>query len=450
MMGTSSSSADCFDREELGRTTMLPPLSYHIPSQDLRNALMASKTSQAAFWKHSLYKSPKGEKPLVHYCINLKQAEQVARFFVGEPVIGFDIEWEAGSTVTDSNIKNVVSLIQIAREDKIALFHVALFAGEREEDLMPPSLKAILESPEILKTGVNIAGDFTRLRKRLGVNGQGIFELSHLYKLVKFSEKEPAKVNRKPFNLAAQVQDVLFLPLHKGVVRTSAWSSRLGMEQVMYAASDAYAGFRLFYELEKARSMMDPMPPRPAAWELEQPIIFGNGERAGDALRQKRKTSTKKATSVEGQMSMLSVEEEEILNDEEEEAQAEAGADNLEDDNTREGLEDDENEPAAPMRHEAAEEWLAQWASDSALGGKGKSPPSPIRAYALWHVEGLDLEQVAEAMRDPPLALTTVAAYIVQIVKSQKLPHEPARLRAALEIDERRYKSSMQRTRSII
>ncbi|KAK6000219.1 hypothetical protein QM012_003851 [Aureobasidium pullulans] len=440
----STSPADCLDREELGRSTMLPPLLYHIPPQDLRNALIASKTSQAAFWKYSLYKSPKGEKPLVHYCSKFGQAEHVAKLFFKEPVIGFDIEWEAGSTVADSNIKNNVSLIQIACEDRIALFHIAVFAGESKEDLMPPSLKAILESPEILKTGVNIANDFTRLRKCLGVEGQGIFEVSHLYKLVKFSENEPAKVNKSPFNLAGQVQDVLFLPLHKGVVRTSAWSRKLSMEQADYAASDAYAGFRLFHELEKARSKMNPMPPRPAAWELDQPIILGNGERAG------RKTSTKKATGVESQMSMLSVEEAEPINEEKEEAQTEAGADDMEDDNAQDELESFESELAAPVKHEAAERWLAQWISDSSLGRKTKTPPSPIRAYALWHVEGLELDQVAEAMREPPLALTTVAAYICQVVKTQKLPHEPARFRAALEIEERRYKSSIQKTRSII
>ncbi|KAH0136576.1 ribonuclease H-like protein, partial [Aureobasidium melanogenum] len=437
----STSSADCLDQEDLGRSTTLPPLLHHIPPQDLRNALIASKTSQAAFWKYSLYKSPKGEKPPVHYCTNLKQAEHVAKYFSEEPVIGFDIEWEAGSTIAENSIKDNVSLIQIACDDRIALFHIALFFGERVEDLMPPSLKAILESPEILKTGVNIASDFTRLRKCLGVEGQGIFEVSHLYKLVKFSENEPAKVDKKPFNLAGQVQDILFLPLHKGTVRTSAWSRKLSKEQADYAASDAYAGFRLFRELDKARSLMDPMPPRPAPWEFHQPIILGNGERAG------RKTSTKKSTGLESQLSMLSVEEEQTLNDEDEEAQDEAGADDTEYDTAPEELESFES--AAPVKHGAAERWLAQWASNSALGRKNK-PPSSIRAYALWQVEGLELQQVAEAMREPPLALSTVAAYVVQVVKSQKLPHEPARLQVALEMEERRYKSSIQKTRSII
>lgn len=439
--------ADCLDKEELGQSTELPPLLYQIPPQDLRNALMASKTSQAAFWRYSLYKSPSGEKPRLHYCTKFEQAEQVAKLFSEEQVIGFDIEWEMGSTVTKSSIKDNVSLIQIACDDRIALFQVALFAGDSKEELMPPSLKAILESPDILKTGVNISGDFTRLRKCLGVEGQGIFELSHLYKLVKFSEKEPAKVNKMPFKLAEQVQDVLFLPLHKGNVRTSAWSRRLDMEQVVYAASDAYAGFRLFRELEKARTMMNPTPPRPALWELDQPIILGNGERVGQA-RTKRKIAAITTSEVENQPPPLSVDEEQALNDEEEEAVAEAGADDMEDDNDQNELEslDVEPEPAAIVKHKAAEQWLGQCQSEL--------PQRYVRAYALWQVQGLELQQVAEAMREPPLARATVASYILEVVKSDRLPYEPARLQAALDVlpsvGHWRYKSLMQKTRSEI
>lgn len=440
-----SSTADCLDQEELSHSTLLPPLMYQIPPNDLRNALMASKTSQAAFWRYSLYKSPNGEKPRLHYCTKLEQAEQVARLFSGEQIIGFDIEWEMGSTVTKSSIKDNVSLIQIACDDRIALFQVALFTGDSKEELMPPSLKAILESPDILKTGVNVSGDFTRLRKCLGVEGQGIFELSHLYKLVKFSEKEPAKVNKVPFKLAEQVQDVLFLPLHKGNVRTSAWSKRLDMEQVVYAASDAYAGFRLFRELEKTRSMMNPTPPRPALWELDQPIILGNGERVGLA-RTKRKPATAKVPEAESQPSVLSVEEEQALDDEEEETEAEAGADDQEGENDQNEVESFDEQPAAIVRHEAAEQWLDRCQSEL--------PQRCVRAYALWQVQGLELQQVAEAMREPPLALTTVANYILEVVKSESLPYESARLQEALDVlpsvAHWRYKSLIQKTRSEI
>ena len=333
------------------------------------------------------------------------------------------------ASITRGSIKENVSLIQIACDGRIALFQIALFAGNKIEDLLPPTLKQILESSDIIKAGVNIAGDFTRLRKCLGIEGQGIFELSHLYKLVKYSEKEPTKVNKSCTKLADQVQDVLFLPMEKGTVRTSAWSRRLSMEQVDYAATDAYAGFRLFQELEVARKAMDPMPPRPALWELGQPIVLGNGEVAG----KKSKAVAAESASKESDPSILTPEEQQAINDEEEEARSEAEVNDTEYVDTQD-VESHELESSATLGYGAAEDWLEQWESHLPSNRKGKSVPTSIRAYALWHAQGLGLDQVAEAMRDPPLALTTVASYVLDVVKTEKLPYEPKRAQEAVEV----------------
>jgi hypothetical protein len=253
-------------------------------------------------------------------------------------------------------------------------------------------------------------------------------------------------VNKGLFKLSEQVQDILFLPLHKGNVRTSAWSRRLSMEQVEYAASDAYAGFRLFQELEKRRVAMDPMPPRPALWELDLPIILGNGEQGGVA-RTKRKAAVANITDPEVQPQMLTVEEEQALNEEVEagaEAEAETGLDDVEDDIAQNELQIVEDEPAAIAKHAAAEQWLGQCQSDL--------PQRCIRAYALWQIQGLELQQVAEAMRQPPLALSTVASYVLDVVKAESLPYESVRLQEALDVlpsmAHWRYKSLMQKTRS--
>ena len=168
-------------------------------------------------------------------------------------------------------------MIQIASEDRIALFQLARWTGTTIEDLMPPALRQILESPHIIKAGVNVGSDFTRLKKCLDIQGQGIFELSHLYKIVKYAHDSPNKVNRKPTTLAEQVLETLFLPLSKGPVRTSAWSQTLSSEQCQYAATDAYAGFRLFHALEQKRLLMNPRPPRPALYELRRPLLVSQG-----------------------------------------------------------------------------------------------------------------------------------------------------------------------------
>ncbi|KAF1354882.1 ribonuclease H-like domain-containing protein, partial [Delphinella strobiligena] len=178
------------------------PLKFQIPPQDLRTALLASTTSGAAFWKHSLYKGPQNEKITIHYCTKFDQAEKQARLFLNESILGFDAEWEPGSKCEVGSIKDNMSLIQIACEHRIALFQVASFHGETAEDLMPPSLKIILESPRIIKAGVNIGADYTRLRRCFGIQGQGLFELSHLFKIVKYSDTDPAKIDKKPCKMA--------------------------------------------------------------------------------------------------------------------------------------------------------------------------------------------------------------------------------------------------------
>lgn len=72
--------------------------------------------------------------------------------------------------------------------------------------------------------GVGIKADCTRLRRFLNINSKGLFELSHLYKLVKFSTGDVKKINKMLVSLAQQVQEHLQLPLEKGDVRTGDWS----------------------------------------------------------------------------------------------------------------------------------------------------------------------------------------------------------------------------------
>jgi hypothetical protein len=288
------------------------PLSFQIPSDKLLAAMQASPNTRASYWSQQLYRGPNKETVAVHYCRNLEVAERVAKHFLNEQVVGFDLEWKPFGWPT--SIKQNASLIQLACENRIALFHVALFAGTTPAQLMPPSLKVILESPDIYKVGVNIKGDFTRLEKHLGIRARGVVELSRLHNLV-----ERPEANHRLCKLATQVQQHLLLPLYKGEplaedvapnpeesaagndvdvntddndakakagdgagkdpeinttdaspkartkgsVRESDWSQRLDLDQIHYAAADAYAGFRIYDVLEFKRRKMKPVPPQP-------------------------------------------------------------------------------------------------------------------------------------------------------------------------------------------
>ncbi|XPT02390.1 Exodeoxyribonuclease I [Ascochyta lentis] len=254
------------------------PLEFQIPEDLLRAAMTAPDNSKASFWSSNLYRGPEDKRIAVHYCKTKEVAERVAQHFANEEVVGFDIEWKPYASA--SSIKKNVSLIQLACEDRIALFHVALFKGTTAAQLMPPTLKAILQSPNIYKVGVCVKGDFNRIVKFLGIEAQGVFELSRLHNLVQFSATEPSKVTNKLVNLAAQVQQHLQLPLYKGGhliddpedssnVRSSDWSLPLNLQQIHYAAADAYAGFRLYDALEEKRKQLKPTPPRPLVCDYD-------------------------------------------------------------------------------------------------------------------------------------------------------------------------------------
>lgn len=185
------------------------------------------------FWSHRLYKSPDGKEIIVHYCKTLESAETISKMFLDESILGLDIEWKANASAVDGILKNV-SLIQLASSRRIALFHIAMFRPARgAEDLVPPTLKRVLESPSITKAGVSIKADCTRLRKYLGIDTRAIFELSHLYKLVKYSQSNPGLINKRTVNLSAQVEEHYGIPLAKDVeVRCSDWASALDYPQV--------------------------------------------------------------------------------------------------------------------------------------------------------------------------------------------------------------------------
>ncbi|RDW60429.1 3'-5' exonuclease [Aspergillus mulundensis] len=236
----------------------------------------ASKPSGNAvthYWSHRLYKTEEGKPIMVHYCNSRATAEKVAQFFVNEPVLGFDMEWQAGAT-THCSIQENLSTIQLASRNKIALFHIARFRPNLSLDhLVPPTLKTILENSDITKTGVNIKGDCTRLRKYLQINARGTFELSHLYKLIKYCRTNPQLINKYRVSLADQVVEHLGLPLAKELdVRCSNWQKPITAQQAHYAAADAYAGYQLFVVMDAKRKAINPAPPLPYHDELNLAI----------------------------------------------------------------------------------------------------------------------------------------------------------------------------------
>ena len=249
--------------------------SFKMSEEVFRAAKNAADASPESYWTHTLYRGPEQDgvetKVKVHYCRSKHTTERtLQQYFMDKKVLGFDIEWQPEAH-KNLGIKKNVSLVQLATENRIGLFHIALYPKDNVDDLVAPSLRKLMEDPGITKVGVAIKADCTRLRRYLKIESRGIFELSHLYKLVKFSSSKDFKlINKRLVSLQTQVQDHLHLPMYKGgEVRAGDWSQPLQMDQIVYAASDSYAGVHLFDTLEIKRKNLDPTPPRPYNAEEE-------------------------------------------------------------------------------------------------------------------------------------------------------------------------------------
>lgn len=167
----------------------------------------------------------------VHYCTSKHTAENVCkRYFEGEPILGFDMEWIPYAS-RDAGPRQNVSLIQIASPSRVALFHIALFPGE---DFVSPTFRKLMEDSNVIKVGVNILADASRLNNTLGVNMKGIFELSHLYKLVLYTKTGQTRlINKVAVSMDTQVKECLGLSMFKGSsVRTSNWLVPLSSRQL--------------------------------------------------------------------------------------------------------------------------------------------------------------------------------------------------------------------------
>lgn len=266
-LSSSQLSAELAIERELGS------IRYQIPLKTLiqERQKNVGKSKPVAFWSHLLYQDVEGNRVKVEYCKTKEQSERTAASLLNEKVLGFDMEWLSTSKQSPNltGLKREVCTIQVASEDRIAVFHVALHAGDTVDDLIVPSLKQIIESDKIIKTGNSIwRADGTRLKRHFKLRPRSLVELSQLHEVVRNANRGPNCVENKPYSLAYLVNRHFELPMFKGNTRTSDWGKALDAKQILYAAADAYAGYMLYRVLDGKRMSQSPIPPRPAFAEL--------------------------------------------------------------------------------------------------------------------------------------------------------------------------------------
>jgi len=248
-------------------------------------------------------------------------------------------------------------------------------------ELVPPNLRRVLESENIMKAGVSVTGDAKRVSKFLGVHSAGIFELSDLWNLVHDVRTLAGSITRRLIALSRLTEECLYLPLDKSASRISNWAVELSNKQVQYAANDAYAAFRVFDALERERRELTPIPRFPGC------RIIPPQEPPSDN-------------------------DYPIIEEEVEEYDYEPERTNLD-----------------GPEVEAANSWATMFLSALAESGiEAKAQHSQLKAYSLWHGGEHSVEEITKLCRNPPLKETTVVMHILEAIQLENLPYDDGKL----------------------
>ncbi|KAK4700445.1 hypothetical protein P7C70_g5802, partial [Phenoliferia sp. Uapishka_3] len=270
--------------------------------------------------------------------------------------LGFDIEWEPfvrkkGSTGKAGPGKT--ALAQVCDGKTILLVHLAKMKVESVSDLSP-SLRALIEDPNRIKLGVQIAGDGRKLKADFGYKPAGLLELNNVARLVDAQHW----VNRTSYgliglqNLCAMYLD-RYLPKDKKV-RCGAWAAELSTEQKYYGANDVYSSLQIFlYLQEQAESGVD--------------VLALASDNLSTASSWRPPTSAL-GSKVPDRVYPFELDE---------------------------ALDEDDESDSGPVKTRTVK--TAAEIKPITLAS-GKPRPRELEAYKLWHLEGLDPEGVAEKM----------------------------------------------------
>jgi ribonuclease D len=149
------------------------------------------------------------------------------------PTVGFDTE--SKPTFVAGEVSDGPHIVQFALADKAFIFQL-------HREACRASLMTILESTAVQKVGFGLGSDRGQLRAKLQVNLQAVLDLETV-----FRERGYAKST----GVRGAVAIMFNQKFHKSKrVTTSNWAvPRLAPSQLLYAANDAYAAFKVFEAL---------------------------------------------------------------------------------------------------------------------------------------------------------------------------------------------------------
>nr|MBL8411020.1 3'-5' exonuclease domain-containing protein 2 [Dechloromonas sp.] len=161
-------------------------------------------------------------------CAESAAAAQAA--LMARDAIGFDTE--SKPTFRKGEESTGPHLVQLATDEHAWLFQI-LPGGDHS------ALKAILESPAVLKVGFGLGNDRSVLQTRLGIRLANVLDLG---------EKLRGPGHKGTVGAKVAVAHFFGQKLQKSKkTGTSNWASRvLNERQILYAANDAHVALRLY------------------------------------------------------------------------------------------------------------------------------------------------------------------------------------------------------------
>ncbi|NSL56550.1 3'-5' exonuclease [Uliginosibacterium aquaticum] len=150
---------------------------------------------------------------------------------------GFDTE--ARPTFHVGQVSDGPHIVQFALADKAFIFQTHYAAG-------CAALVDLLQSVHLLKAGFGLKSDCSQIRHKLGAQLAGVLDLDHLFRKDGYSGD---------MGVRAAVGLMLGQRFHKSKkLTTSNWSlPELSAPQLLYAANDAYAAFKVLEAMRLQR-----------------------------------------------------------------------------------------------------------------------------------------------------------------------------------------------------
>eukprot|EP01084_Bolivina_argentea_P160330 279220_1 len=221
-------------------------LSTHITEA----IIIAIVTILLLFWsrpKKDKIRREKHEGVLVEIVSDSESCDKVLTEFLskdsGSFMIGFDAEWTPAMNQFH-NKSYKIGLLQLATNKNIILIRL-----NKMNYTIPNTLKSLLENNKILKCGVGIHEDVTKIYRDFDIKTVGVIELNDIYKLSSYFDTK----NTKTKGLKSLCKLICDKPMKykQKSITLSHWNTfdELHIDQIQYAADDAIIAIKIFLKL---------------------------------------------------------------------------------------------------------------------------------------------------------------------------------------------------------